>query len=252
MWCGVITLFPDMFRALTVDGITARAVKQRLLTLQTWDLREFAHDKHATVDDRPYGGGPGMVMMAPVLQAATQAAKAVEPEAQVIYVSPSGERFNQGLARELANANEPLLFIAGRYEGIDQRFIESTVDRQISIGDYVLSGGELAVMVMIDAMTRWLPGALGHDGSAPNDAFAEEQGGILDCPHYTRPPVWEGQSVPEILTKGDHGAIARWRKKQALGQTWLHRPDLISQANLDETSRILLAEFQAELKRGLA
>lgn len=235
-----------MFQAITAEGITGRAIKQGLLALQTWDLRTYAHDKHATVDDRPYGGGPGMVMMAPVLQAATDAAKAAMPRAKVIYVSPAGQRFDQRLARQLADDREPLLFIAGRYEGIDQRFIESTVDHQISIGDYVISGGELAVMVIIDAMTRWLPGALGHQASAPSDAFAQEQNGILDCPHYTRPPVWEGQSVPEILTTGDHGAIARWRRKQALGQTWLHRPDLIAQANLDEASRVLLAEFQSE------
>lgn len=237
-----------MFTAITREGITARAIKQGLLALETWQLRDFAKDKHATVDDKAYGGGPGMVMQAPILAEATKAAKALQPNAQVIYMSPAGETINQRLICELAEKREPLLFVSGRYEGIDQRFIETTVDRQLSIGDYVLSGGELAVMVMIDAITRWLPGALGHASSAPNDAFARENGGILDCPHYTRPPVWDGQAVPEVLLSGDHQAITTWRRKQALGQTWLQRPDLIDRMHLDETSQALLAAFQKEIE----
>lgn len=247
-WCGVVTLFPEMFDAITENGITARAVKSGLLALKTWQLRDFADNKHATVDDKAYGGGPGMVLMAPVLAAATKAAKSEQPQAKVIYVSPAGKRFDQRMAREMAAKREPLLFITGRYEGVDQRYIDSVVDESISIGDYVLSGGELPVMVIIDAITRWLPGALGHEGSAPNDAFSAENGGILDYPHYTRPSVWEGQSVPAVLTSGDHGAIATWRRKQALGHTWLARPDLIAKRDLDESSRALLAAFQTEIE----
>lgn len=237
-----------MLRAITEEGVTARAIKQGLLVLQNWHLRSFAKNKHATVDGRPYGGGPGMVMMAPVLKAATEAAKAAMPTAKVIYVSPAGVPFNQALACEWASVRQPLIFIAGRYEGVDERFVTAMVDEQISIGDYVLSGGELPVMVMIDAITRWLPGALGHQDSASCDAFSEERGGILDCPHYTRPAIWEGQAVPEILMTGDHNAISRWRRKQALGQTWLRRPDLIAKANLDQDSQALLTEFKLDIK----
>lgn len=246
MWCGVITLFPEMFTALTSEGIVARAIKKELLALALWNPRDFTSDNYATVDDRPYGGGPGMVMMAVPLRAALKAAKQSQPGAKVIYVSPAGKRFNYKKARELANNKQPLIFIAGRYEGIDQRVIEHDVDDIISIGDYVLSGGELAVMVIIDAITRWLPGALGHGASAPNDAFSEENNGLLDCPHYTRPAELEGQKVPAVLLQGDHQRIARWRQKQALGQTWLHRPDILEKMTLDANAEKLLAEFQQE------
>lgn len=247
MWCGIITLFPQMFSAIEENGITGRAVKNGLLALKTWDLRDYADNKHATVDDRPYGGGPGMVMMAGPLREAIRAAKEATPTpARVIYVSPAGKRFDHTMARTLAKVRQPLIFIAGRYEGIDYRVIERDVDEQVSIGDYVLSGGELAVMVIIDALTRWLPGALGHDQSAPNDAFTEENMGLLDYPHYTRPAKLEEEVVPEILQKGDHQAIASWRRKQSLGQTWLHRPDLLQKLMLDESCQKLLAEFQNE------
>ncbi len=247
MWCGVITLFPQMFDVIVECGITARAVKQQLLSVKTWDPRDFTTDNYATVDDRPYGGGPGMVMMAEPLRKALASAKAAAPKpARVIYVTPAGKRFDVQRARELAASEQPLIFIAGRYEGIDHRVIEHDVDEQISIGDYVLSGGELAVMVVIDAITRWLPGALGHEGSAPNDAFSEENDGLLDCPHFTRPAVLQDQAVPNVLLSGDHQAIKRWRKKQSLGQTWLHRPDILETKVLDESSQKLLAEFQLE------
>jgi tRNA (guanine37-N1)-methyltransferase len=246
MWCGVITVFPQMFSVISDYGITSRAIKNGLLTLKTWDLRDFTEDKHATVDDRPYGGGPGMVMMVSPLRAAIAAAKKEQPNSRVIYVSPTGKRFDHAKARLLAKEAKPLIFISGRYEGIDQRVIERDVDETLSIGDYVLSGGELAAMVVIDALARWLPGALGHNQSAMNDSFSEENLGLLDCPHYTRPANMPGETVPSVLLEGDHQAIAIWRKKQALGQTWLHRPDLLQKLMLDETCEKLLAEFQQE------
>lgn len=250
MWCGVISVFPQMFSAIVDYGITSRAIKNGLLCLQTWDLRAYAGNKHATVDDRPYGGGPGMVMRAQPLLEAITAAKAQAPKpAKVVYVTPAGKRFDQEKARALAQSNEPLIFIAGRYEGIDHRIVMREVDEQLSIGDYVLSGGELAVMVIVDAICRWLPGALGDEQSAPQDAFTAENLGLLDCPHYTRPAIWEGDTVPDVLLAGDHQAIARWRKKQSLGQTWLYRPDLLANALLDEANKRLLAEFQEEYQK---
>ncbi len=247
MWCGVITLFPQMFSVIRDSGITSRAMKNGLFTLDTWDPRDYTTDKYSTVDDRPYGGGPGMVMMATPLRAAlNDAKKASQTPAKVIYMSPAGKPFDCAKARELAKSEQPLIFIAGRYEGIDYRVIERDIDEQISIGDYVLSGGELAVMVVVDALTRWLPGALGHDQSAPNDAFSEENLGLLDCPHYTRPACLQDQEVPAVLLGGDHQAIALWRRKQALGQTWLNRPYILEKLTLDEISEKLLSEFQRE------
>lgn len=246
MWCGVITLFPQMFNSIQENGMTARAINKGLLTLKTWDPRDFTTDKYKTVDDRPFGGGPGMVMMASPLREALAAAKVEAPNSKVIYVTPMGKTFNHAMARKLAQEEQPLIFIAGRYEGIDQRVIDHDVDELISIGDYVLSGGELAVMVVIDALTRWLPGVLGHVASAPNDAFSEENGGLLDCPHYTRPADLAGQVVPAVLLGGDHDKIAKWRKKQSLGQTWLYRPDILEKMNLDETCQKMLVEFQQE------
>ncbi|MBS0289961.1 MAG: tRNA (guanosine(37)-N1)-methyltransferase TrmD [Proteobacteria bacterium] len=250
MWCGVITLFGQMFHAIKDHGITGRAIKNGLLTLETWDPRDYTTDKYATVDDRPYGGGPGMVMLAQPLREALAQAKFASPGlARVVYVTPGGERFDHAKARKLAQSAQPLIFVAGRYEGIDYRVIEQDIDEQLSIGDYVLSGGELAVMVMIDAITRWIPGALGHELSAVNDTFSEEMAGLLDCPHYTRPACIGTQKVPEVLLTGDHQAIARWRKKQSLGQTWLHRSDILEKLTLDETSQALLAEFQLEYEK---
>lgn len=247
MWCGVISLFPEMFAAVTQAGVVGRAMKNGILSLATWNPRDYAEDHYGTVDDRPYGGGPGMVMMAPVLSAALSDAKRAAPEPpRVVYVTPAGKLFDHHRARALAAQKQPLIFISGRYEGVDHRFIAREVDEQISIGDYVLSGGELPVMVILDALARWLPGVLGHEDSASWDAFAEENGGLLDCPHYTRPAIWDGVAVPPVLLTGNHQAIARWRRKQAVGQTWLHRPDLLEKITLDESCRELLAEFQQE------
>lgn len=247
MWCGVITLFPAMFAAIQNEGITGRAIKQQILTLPLWNPRDYTKDKHHTVDDRPYGGGPGMVMMVPPLREALHAAKAAAPQKpQVIYVSPAGKRFDQSVARKWAQNKTPIVFLAGRYEGIDQRIIERDVDEQYSIGDYVLSGGELAVMVMIDALTRWLPGALGHEDSAAHDSFSEENQGLLDCPHYTRPAALEDEIVPAVLLEGNHQAIAAWRRKQSLGQTWLYRPELLHKLVLNKNDQKLLNEFQLE------
>lgn len=240
MQIGVITLFPGMLAAITEHGITGRAVKQGLLTLQSWNPRDFTEDRHQTVDDRPYGGGPGMVMKAAPLQRAIDAAKQqLGAEATVAYLSPQGRRLDQAGVEELASRKH-LILIAGRYEGVDERLIEAEVDEEWSIGDYVLSGGELAAMVMIDTVVRQLPGALGHEQSVQQDSYAE---GLLDCPHYTRPEAYQGKPVPAVLLSGDHKNIRRWRLQQALGRTWLRRPDLIENRQLSVEEKELLANF---------
>jgi len=224
MQIDVITLFPDMLAAVTDHGITGRAVRQDLVTIDCLNPRDFTEDKHRTVDDRPYGGGPGMVMKIEPLRKAIDAARAKSGgSAKVIYLSPQGRQLDQAGVEELSS-RERIILIAGRYEGIDERLIDSEVDEEWSIGDYVLSGGELAAMVMIDAVVRQLPGALGHEQSAREDSFAE---GLLDCPHFTRPEIYQGRPVPDVLLSGDHENIRRWRLKQALGRTWLRRRDLI-------------------------
>jgi len=221
-------------------------MSQGLLRLQCWNPRDFATDRHRTVDDRPYGGGPGMVMRVEPLAGTIRAARAgVGPEARVIYLSPQGRRLNQAGVAELAS-RESLVLVAGRYEGVDERVIETEVDEEWSIGDYVLSGGELAAMVLIDAVARLLPGALGHEDSAREDSFFA---GLLDCPHYTRPEVAAGRRVPEVLRNGNHREIRRWRLKQALGRTWLRRPDMLDGLVLDDEQRKLLDEFIAEYER---
>ncbi len=243
MHFSVITLFPEMLSAVTQYGITGRAVNEGLIQVEAWNPRDFTEDKHRTVDDRPYGGGPGMVMMAPPLAAAIEAAcKDLSGTCRVIHLSPQGRRLDQAGVMELA-ALDNLVLLAGRYEGIDERVISSAVDEEWSIGDYVLSGGELAAMVLIDALTRVIPGALGHEESAPNDSFF---GGLLDFPHFTRPEEFEGRRVPEVLLSGDHERIRRWRLKQALGRTWLRRPELIEALDLDEEQQDLLDEFIRE------
>ena len=240
MRIDVVTLFPEMFAAITDCGITRRAVERGLLHLEFWNPRDYATDRHRTVDDRPYGGGPGMVMQVQPLRDAIAAARAaVSTPAPVVYLSPQGRRLEQKAVRTLA-AHERLVLLCGRYEGIDERLIEAEVDEEWSIGDYVLSGGELAAMVVIDATTRMLPGALGHEDSAEQDSFAD---GLLDCPHYTRPEVIDGRSVPQVLLSGDHQAIALWREKQALGRTWLRRPDLLEEVELSAEQQALLREF---------
>jgi len=243
----VITLFPDMFDAVTQSGVTGRARERRLFELVTWNPRDFAANSYRTVDDRPYGGGPGMVMMAEPLEKALQAARQRQAGAgarrtKVVYLSPQGRPLNHPLVMELA-ALEGLVLLAGRYEGVDERLVARAVDEEISIGDYVLSGGELAAMVMMDAVVRQLPGVLGDAESASQDSFVN---GLLDCPHYTRPEVYGDEGVPPVLLSGNHAGIARWRLKQALGRTWRRRPDLLEKRALSEEERALLDEYKRE------
>ena len=239
MWFGVITLFPDML-AMLQCGIPGRAIEKKLLTVQCWNPRDFTHTKHRHVDDRPYGGGPGMVMMAQPLSDAIQAAKKAAPEQpKVIYLSPQGKHFTQRAAEDFITKKN-LILIAGRYEGIDERLLATQVDEEWSIGDYVLSGGELAAMVMIDVITRLLPGALGHEDSAPEDSLSC---GLLKYPHYTRPENWQGEQIPNVLISGNHADIMRWRLKESLGRTWLKRPDLLVKKNLETAQLELLWEF---------
>lgn len=245
MWCGIVTLFPEMFKALTDYGITRRAVERGLLDLQYWDPRDFATDPHQSVDDRPYGGGPGMVMgVYPLRDAITAAKAAAGDRAKVVYLSPQGQQITQARIREAALAEERFIFVAGRYEGVDERLLTLEVDEEWSIGDYVLSGGELAIMVVLDAMIRWIPGALGHKESALLDSFSE---GLLDCPHYTRPEVVDGLKVPEVLLSGNHAEILKWRLKQKLGRTWLRRKDLLEKLALTAEQQALLANFIEEM-----
>jgi len=244
---AVVTLFPEMFDAISEYGVSGRAVKQGLVELGFYNPRSFTSDRHQTVDDRPYGGGPGMLMMIQPLRDAIDAAKAwAGAEAKVIYLSPQGRTLSQQGATELASGSN-LVLVAGRYEGIDERLIRSHVDAEISIGDYVLSGGELAAMVLVDAVVRLLPGALGHAQSAQQDSFSE---GLLDCPHYTRPEVHDGQTVPDVLLSGNHEKIRRWRLQQALGRTWQRRPDLLEKLDLSDEQQRLLSDFQHEDSAG--
>ncbi len=244
---GVITLFPEMFDAISEQGISGRAFKQQLATLQCWNPREFTEDKHRTVDDRPYGGGPGMLMKVEPLRHAIAAARTqLGTGARVAYLSPQGKKLDQAAVEELA-CREKLILVAGRYEGIDERLIETDIDEEWSIGDYVLSGGELPAMVLIDALLRQLPGALGHADSARQDSFAE---GLLDCPHYTRPEQLQGLEVPAVLLSGDHEKIRRWRLKQALQRTLQRRPELIELRSLTQEEEFLLAEILREQEQG--
>ncbi|MCK9237593.1 MAG: tRNA (guanosine(37)-N1)-methyltransferase TrmD [Thiopseudomonas sp.] len=240
---AVISLFPEMFAAITEHGITRRAVEQGLVSIDCWNPRTFTEDRHQTVDDRPFGGGPGMVMKIEPLERALAAAKqALGKPAKVIYMSPQGQPLKQAAVSELAQA-EALILIAGRYEGIDERFIEAHVDEEWSIGDYVLSGGELPAMVLIDAITRLLPGALNHADSAIEDSFSD---GLLDCPHYTRPVTYAGTDVPQVLLSGNHEHIRRWRLQQALGRTAERRADLLDSRSLSGEEQTLLDEYFAQ------
>jgi len=246
MRIDVISLFPPMFEAVTGYGITGRAIKNGLLTLRVWNPRDYTDDRHRTVDDRPYGGGPGMVMMIEPLARAIEAARSEQgKDAKVAYLSPQGRRLDHAGVVELSKRAGAIL-LAGRYEGIDERLLETEVDEEWSIGDYVLSGGELAAMVMIDAVARQLPGALGDEDSAQQDSFVE---GLLDHEHYTRPEDYAGRKVPEVLLSGDHEKIRRWRLKRSLGRTWLRRPDLLEQLPLDNEQKRLLDEFKQEYSR---
>ncbi len=247
----VVTLFPEMFDAVTELGVTGRARERGLYQFVAWNPRDFAVNAHRTVDDRPYGGGPGMVMMAEPAGKALQAARRRQISAGVVqprlvHLTPQGKPLNHVAVAELAR-EAGIVLLAGRYEGVDERVLEQMSIEEISIGDYVLSGGELAAMVVMDCIVRQLPGALGDAESASQDSFVD---GLLDCPHYTRPEVYEGAAVPAVLLSGNHAAIARWRLKQALGRTWLRRPDLIERRKLTAEEQALLDEYRQELAAG--
>ena len=237
----VVSLFPEAFDVIRT-GVSGRALERGLAEIHTWNPRDYTCDVHRTVDDRPYGGGPGMVMKVEPLRDAVDAARRSAPSgSRVVYLSPQGRRFDQGMARELAG-KPGVILVAGRYEGVDERFIETCVDEEWSIGDYVMSGGELPAMVVMDAVIRLLPGALGHEDSAAEDSYMD---GLLDCPHYTRPESVAGIGVPEVLKSGDHDAIRRWRLQQSLGRTWLRRPDLLEARQLTDEERRLLDQYIA-------
>jgi len=237
----VVTLFPQMFAAITGSGITSRALEAGLYSLTTWNPRDFAADRYRTVDDRPYGGGPGMVMMAEPLERALDGIR-LAGGGRVIYLSPQGKKLDHRRVLELAK-EKSLTLLCGRYEGVDERLLERRVDEEISIGDFVLSGGEIAAMALVDAVVRQLPGALGDESSALEESFAD---GLLDCPQYTRPEVYAERRVPEVLLSGHHENIRRWRLKQALARTWLRRPDLLAVRALSEEEAKLLEEFKRE------
>jgi tRNA (guanine37-N1)-methyltransferase len=243
MHMQVVTIFPEMVQTVTEFGVVGRAVERGLLCLTCQNPRDFADDAHRTVDDRPYGGGPGMVMKYAPAAAAIDAARKVRPAGSpVVCLSPQGKVFDQARAQEFAGL-PGIILLAGRYEGIDERLIESHVDLELSLGDFVLSGGEMAAMVVIDAVTRLLPGVLGDEESAAQDSFVQ---GLLDHPHYTRPEVVAGKRVPEVLLSGDHARIARWRTKQALGRSFERRPDLVAKLDLSDEQKYLLDEYMAE------
>ena len=247
----VVTLFPAMFDAVTELGVTGRARERGLYQFVAWNPRDFAANAHRTVDDRPYGGGPGMVMMADPLGKALRAARQRQQSAgverpRVLHLTPQGRLLDHALVAELAQ-EQGLVLLAGRYEGVDERLIVQQAVEEISVGDYVLSGGEIAAMVVIDSVVRQLPGVLGDAESAVQDSFVD---GLLDCPHYTRPEVYEGLAVPAVLLSGNHAAIARWRKKQALGRTWQRRPELLERRVLSGEERSLLEEFRQDMQGG--
>jgi tRNA (guanine37-N1)-methyltransferase len=245
----VVTLFPEMFAAVSESGITRRALENGLWKLALWNPRDFATDNHRTVDERPYGGGPGMVMLAEPLEkaigAAREAQRAEGRSGKVILLSPQGAKLGQRKVMELREM-QAVTLLCGRYEGVDERLVRRCVDEEVSIGDYVISGGELAAMVLIDAVVRQLPGALGDAQSAQEESFVR---GLLDCPQYTRPEVWparDGERIPEVLLSGHHAAIGRWRLQQALGRTWQRRPGMLAARGMTDEERKLLDEFQRE------
>ena len=244
MHIEVVTLFPEMVQRVAEYGVVARALESETATLKCRNPRDFTTDTHRTVDDRPYGGGPGMVMKVEPLAGAVAAAKQAAPaESPVVYLSPQGRPFEQQTARRFS-ALPGIILLAGRYEGVDERLIDAVVDEEISLGDFVLSGGEIAAMAVIDATIRLLPGTLGDSDSAQQDSFSD---GLLDCPHYTRPEEIDGREVPAVLLSGDHARINRWRRKQAVGRSYLRRPDLLQKMELDHEQQELLAEFLEDL-----
>ena len=244
MRIDVITLFPELVEQVIACGVVGRAAESGLLQLECWNPRDFTLDKHRTVDDRPYGGGPGMLMKVQPLEDTIRALRQQNPDGRLIYLSPQGRPVTQEMLVRHSE-QQSLIFLCGRYEGIDERLIEQQVDEEWSIGDYVISGGELAAMVCIDAITRLIPGTLGHDQSALQDSFSD---GLLDCPHYTRPEIIDGHAVPEVLMNGDHRQIEDWRLRQSLGRTWLRRPDLLEAKTLDDRERQMLQEFIDEFE----
>lgn len=242
MKVSVISLFPEMFQAITQYGVTGRAIKSGLVEVDFFNPRDFTHDRHKTVDDRPYGGGPGMLMKVQPLKDAIASAKLSVPNAKVIYLSPQGRTLTQEGVQQLAK-QAGFILVAGRYEGVDERLIQSQIDEEWSIGDFVLSGGELPAMVLMDTVFRMVPGVLGKQASADEDSFAD---GLLDCPHFTRPEVLNGEPVPSVLLSGNHEEIRRWRLKQKLGRTFQRRPDLLQNLELDKEQQMLLEEFIRE------
>jgi tRNA (guanine37-N1)-methyltransferase len=241
----VVTLFPEMVLTAASYGVTGRAIEKKIVSLSTWNPRDFTQDKHRTVDDRPYGGGPGMVMKyQPLHDSVEKAKQACTGASRVICLSPQGRPITQALISETCDVSQVIL-VAGRYEGIDERFVEQVCDDEWSIGDYVISGGELAALIVIDAITRLLPGVLGHEDSALQDSYMS---GLLDYPHFTRPEQIEGKSVPNVLLSGNHADIDRWRLKQALGRTWLRRPDLLKKMQLSTEQQYLLQQFKNEVE----
>ena len=241
----VVTLFPEMITAAASYGVTGRAIERKIVSLSVWNPRDYTHDKHRTVDDRPYGGGPGMVMKYQPLHDAVKSAKrAGNDTAKVVYLSPQGKPITQALLSEACDISQ-LILVAGRYEGVDERFVKTDCDEEWSVGDYVISGGELAALIVIDAVTRLLPGVLGDEESARQDSHMN---GLLDYPHFTRPEQLEGCSVPDILLSGNHADIDRWRMKQALGRTWQRRPDLLKNKNLSAEQEYLLQQFKNEVE----
>lgn len=244
MRIDVITLFPELVEQVISCGVVGRAADQHLLELQCWNPRDYTTDRHRTVDDRPYGGGPGMLMKVQPLEDTIRAVREKSPQAQLVYLSPQGKQVNQTMLAKQVEAGS-VIFLCGRYEGVDERLIQLEVNQEWSIGDYVISGGELAAMVCIDAMTRLIPGSLGHELSAQQDSFSE---GLLDCPHYTRPEEYKGMKVPEVLMNGNHRHIEDWRERQSLGRTWQRRPDLLELKVLDDRQIALLNDFKDEFK----
>ncbi len=241
----VVTLFPELVFGAAKHGVTGRAIDRGIVSLELWNPRDYAHDIHRTVDDRPYGGGPGMVMKyQPLHDAITQAKKLSSGNKKVIYLSPQGKPITQALLSDATQLSQ-LILVAGRYEGIDERFVQLDCDEEWSLGDYVISGGELAALVVVDAITRLLPGVLGDADSANQDSHVD---GLLDCPHFTRPEQLEGLSVPNVLLSGNHAEISRWRMKQSLGRTWQRRPDLLEKKQLTAEQEFLLKQFKNEVE----
>jgi tRNA (guanine37-N1)-methyltransferase len=243
MHISIITIFPDIFRAYLGESLMGRARERGILTADVIDLRDFAADRHGTVDDTPYGGGPGMVMKPEPIERAVESIKSDGHETFTISVSPQGQRFTQAIAERFSREHRRLLFLCGRYEGVDERVIDELVDEEISIGDYVMTGGELAALVIIDASVRLLEGVVGDERSLEDESFSW---GILDYPQYTRPPVWRDRRVPDVLLSGNHAEIHKWRRREALRRTFLRRPDLLREGSLSDADKRLLSEIKEE------